>query len=247
MPAPQNAPQQAPQPEPFTLELGGAGRLRGDLLSGAEPTYLFVHGLGSMRKGEKSDSLLAHAKARGRAFLRVDQRGHGESSGRIGQVTIGELIDDLMLLLDHLGPTVIVGSSLGGLVSAFAAAERPLLVRGLCLLAPALGFIGNLERLLDSEGRMRTNEGLCFEVEPRVIDDARQLDERRLPQRLTIPTFVVHGTSDDVVPWQGSERFVAAIPHARKELWLVPGGDHRLNKYVAEIWTRFDRLVEGPA
>jgi pimeloyl-ACP methyl ester carboxylesterase len=235
----------APATRGFELRVAGTGLLRGDLLAGEDPAYVFVHGLGSVRAGEKSNSLLAHAAARGRGFLRIDQRGHGESTGRIGQVTIGELIADLQSLLEHVGPSLVVGSSLGGLVSAFAAAQRPDLVRGLCLLAPAIGLLANLEDLLDAEGCMQTAEGFVFRVEPRVLADARTLDERGLPRRLSVPTLVVHGTDDAVVPHRGSEAFFAEIPHARKDLWIVPGGDHRLNAHAAAVWTRFDELVEG--
>lgn len=236
---------QSPATRPFELDLGAGERIAGDELPGDRPGYLYLHGLGSIRTGEKSDSLLAHARARGRAFLRVDLRGHGESSGRIGSVTIGELIVDVQRLLERTGPVVVVGSSLGGLVGAFASAARPDLVRGLCLIAPALGFLANLERLLDPQGRMWTREGASFRVEPRVLADARQLDEDSLPGRLAVPTFIVHGTADDVVPHRASERFFAAIPAARKDLWIVAGGDHRLSGFAAATWPRLDGVIAG--
>ncbi|MEO6594538.1 MAG: YqiA/YcfP family alpha/beta fold hydrolase, partial [Planctomycetota bacterium] len=129
------------------------------------------------------------------------------------------------------------------LVGAFATAARPDLVRGLALLAPALGLVGNLEQRLDDDGRMFTGDGRGFVVEPRVLADGRQLDERALPAQLTVPTLVVHGTGDEVIPHRQSERFFAAMSNARKELWLVPGGDHRLNTVATEIWLRLDRLL----
>lgn len=232
---------------PFEIDPGRDGRVvvRGDALSGDAPGYLYLHGLGSVRQGEKSNSLLAHARSRGRAFLRIDQRGHGESAGQIGDITIGELVQDVQALLERNGPRLVVGSSLGGLVAAFAAAARPELVHGLCLLAPALGFLADLERRLDDEGRLWTSNGAAFPVTQRVLEDARRLDEHLLPGRLSMPTLVVHGTADEVVPTRGSERFFAAIPHPAKELWLVPGGDHRLNTVAHEIWPRLDRLAAG--
>lgn len=229
---------------PFLLPLPSGSALRGDALPGREPGYVYLHGLGSVRAGEKSASLLRHAAERERAFLRIDQRGHGESPGTLGDVTIGELIADVQRLLDVTGPRVLVGSSLGGLVAAFAAAARPDLVPSLCLLAPAFGFVAGLERHLDAEGRLWTTEGKCFPVSERVLADARTLDEVALPQRLPMPVLVVHGAADDVVPPSASERFVAAIPHARKRLWLVPDGDHRLNTVAAEVWPRLDRLLD---
>lgn len=225
------------------FDLGAGEHIVGDELPGAPPPYVFLHGLGSVRAGEKSASLLAHAAAVGRAFVRFDQRGHGESSSRIGVVMVSELIADAVRVLAHTGPAVVVGSSLGGLVGAYAAAARPDLVRGLALIAPALGLMSNLADRLDAQGRLWTREGNGHRVEPRVLADAQALDERALPGRLQVPTLVVHGTDDDVIPPRASERFFAAIPAANKQLWLVPRGDHRLNLFATEIWRRLDAML----
>ena len=227
---------------PFRLELGGGEFVVGDELPGTGPHYLYLHGLGSVRAGEKSGSLLEHARRHGRAFLRIDLRGHGASSGRIGHVAISELAGDVATLLAHLGSAVVVGSSLGGLVGAFATATAPRHVQALALIAPALGLAADLALRLDAAGRMWTSEGTGFRVEPRVLADAKALDEAGLPARLTTPTLVVHGTDDAVIPAAASERFVRELAARHKALWLVPGGDHRLATAVEGMWPRLDAL-----
>ena len=47
--------------------------------------------------------------------------------------------------------------------------------------------------------------------------DAATLDEAGLPAQLTMPVLLVHGSEDDVVPTQLSERFHRGIPHADKD------------------------------
>lgn len=232
-----------PATAPFEHRLADGGVVRGDELVGDAPGYLYLHGLGSVRTGLKSDSLLRHAAAYGRAFVRVDMRGHGASTGTIGQVKVSDLIADAGALLARLGPRIVVGSSLGGLVAAFAAAAWPERVRGLGLLAPALGFMRDLERLLDAEGRLTTSDGRRFPVLPDVLADAQGLDEGGLGRRITAPTLIVHGSADEVVPATKSERLFATIEHARKELWIVPGGDHRLVDQAPAAWPRLDRLL----
>lgn len=219
--------------------------LVGDLLPGSTPGYLFLHGLGSVRQGEKSTSLLAHAAATGRSCLRFDFRGHGESSGAFGHATASELLADTLFALERHGPCIVVGSSLGGLIGAFAAAARPDLVPALALLAPALGFLSRLESRVDPAGLLWTTEGRSFALTQRVLQDARSFDERALPQRLLVPTFVVHGTADEVVPHAASERFHAGLASAQKRLWIVPGGNHRLNLVAAEVWRRLDAFLAG--
>lgn len=227
----------------FRIDLDDGHHIVGDHIAGTTPGYLFLHGLGSTRLGEKSDSLMAWAAARGRAFTRIDFRGHGDSSGTIGQIMIGELIADVTLLLERFGPVVLVGSSLGGVVGAFATAQRRDLVTGLGLIAPALGFMHRLERSTDDQGRMWTTDGRSFVLHQHVIADAKALDERGLPRQLDVPTLVVHGDADEVVSHTRSRRFFAGLPHASKELWVVPDGDHRLSTVTGSIWERLDRLV----
>ncbi len=228
---------------PFALEVAPGEFLRGDALPGRPPAYVYLHGMGSLRSGEKSTSLAEHAAARGRTFVRVDLRGHGESTGRLGGVAVSELIADVEALLAHVGPAVVIGSSLGGLLAAHAAAHRPDLVRSLTLIAPALGLIPQLGKQLDAAGMLWTSDGRGFTVDQRVLDDAHALDEDSLPSRLTVPTLIVHGTADEVVPVQASERFFAAVASPRKELWLVAAGDHRLNTVAPRIWPRSDTLA----
>jgi pimeloyl-ACP methyl ester carboxylesterase len=180
--------QGPPQPATFRFAPVVGEHIVGDRLPGSGPAYLFLHGLGSVRTGEKSASLFAHAAARGRAAIRYDSRGHGDSSGQIGQLTVSELIADAGKVLDRAGRAILVGSSLGGVVAAFLAAARPADVHGLVLIAPAFGFLPRMASALDAEGRMRTSEGVTFAVHPRVLADAESLDEPALAARLTVPT-----------------------------------------------------------
>lgn len=230
---------------PFRLEVGAGEAIVGDELPGTGPGYLFLHGLGSGRAGQKSETLLAHARAHGRALLRYDLRGHGSSCGKLGRSTISELIDDAIAALALRGPTVVVGASLGGVVAAHVAARRPDLVAGLALVAPAFGLMSGLRQRLDPRGRMWTREGHGFVVEERVLADAEALDEAGLPGRIRVPTLVAHGLADDVIPHRVGERFFDALAAPKKDLWLVPEGDHRLAAQAPALWPRLDALL-GP-
>tara|TARA_R110002072_G_scaffold174303_3_gene329383 strand:+ start:79222 stop:79926 length:705 start_codon:yes stop_codon:yes gene_type:complete len=228
--------------QPFRIELADDHHIVGDSHDGNGPSYVFLHGLGSVRTGEKSESLREHARARGHGFMRFDLRGHGDSSGKLGQIPVSELIADTIKVLEHNGPAILVGSSLGGLVGAHVAAARPDLVPQLALLAPAFGLMPKLSQRVDEDGCLMTGEGVKFYVEPNVLKDAEQLDERSLASRIQVPTLIVHGTADDVIPQIVSEMFFAGMTHEDKQLWIVPDGDHRLNMAAPEIWQRLDAL-----
>jgi pimeloyl-ACP methyl ester carboxylesterase len=117
-------------------------------------------------------------------------------------------------LCDHIDrldqPPLLVGSSLGGLVS-MAAAERHE-VAGLFLLAPALFMEDRLPG-----GVVR---------------------ESYAPKARSIS--VIHGWSDDIIPWQSSLKFAA---HNHASLHLIDA-DHRLDRALTDIAGLFERFLE---
>src|SRR5262245_31314500 len=63
---------------------------------------LFCGGFMSDMTGIKALALERHAVAAGRAFTRFDYRGHGASSGRIEEGTLGAWIEDALAVIDRL-------------------------------------------------------------------------------------------------------------------------------------------------
>lgn len=179
---------------------------------------------------------MEHARRRGRGCARLDLRGHGDSSGVAGDVTLTEMIQDAACAVERFGPGLLVGSSMGAIVAAWLAARRPEGIDGLVLLAPAIGFLSRLA----ADGRLTTTEGREVVLSDRVVRDLAGYDERELPGRLDLPVLIVHGSEDEVVPAALGQGLHDAIPHDRKDLWIVPGGDHRLHRPIGEILRRMD-------
>ncbi|MBM3571386.1 MAG: alpha/beta hydrolase, partial [Alphaproteobacteria bacterium] len=111
-------------------------------LAGARPGVMFLGGFKSDMTGTKALALEEFCRRRGRAYLRFDYRGHGASSGRFEDGTIGAWTDDAMACLDQLteGPQVLVGSSMGGWIMLLTALRRPTRVQGLVGIAAAPDF-----------------------------------------------------------------------------------------------------------
>lgn len=214
-------------------------RIVADRLAGSSPAWLYLHGLTSTRIGDKSDALFDFARTRGEAAWRFDMRGHGASSGTLTDTTLGELVDDTRCVLREAGPSILFGSSLGGLVGAWTAALAPESIVGLVLLAPALQFLERLRARIGATGRLiLPHGGGELEFSQRVLDDFASHDEDVMARAIDVPTLVVHGELDDTVPVEASERFVAALAARRKELWVIGGGDHRLNAPIGAILER---------
>ena len=91
---------------------------------GSGPGVVFLGGFKSDMEGTKAVFLEDWAKANGRAFLRFDYSGHGQSSEAFVDGCIGEWAQDAMAALDMLtdGPQILVGSSMGGWMSLLGGA-----------------------------------------------------------------------------------------------------------------------------
>lgn len=231
-------------PGTFTLEPSPGSRIVVDHLEGSAPCYVYMHGFTSERVGEKSNALLSHALRRDRACVRFDFRGHGQSSGELGTVTVSELIQDGSAVLDYVGSSILVGSSLGGLIAGWVAARHQDLVQGLVLISPAFGYLSRMAaHPQEEEMVLAPSEETRVRLHRRVLEDAALYDEQSLPTRLSMPVLLVHGELDTTVPAEVSRRCFERIPHDRKMLWVVPGGDHRLNHPIQEVYRKMDELL----
>ena len=128
--------------EPHYLDTPQGRRLAYHRTEGAGPTVVFLGGLRSDMAGTKALHLEEWAQAAGRAFLRFDYSGHGQSSGRFEDGCIGDWAEDAAAALGSLtsGPLVLVGSSMGGWQALLAARAVPERVAGLVTVAAAPDF-----------------------------------------------------------------------------------------------------------
>ena len=208
---------------------------------GDGPTLVFLPGLRSDMRGDKATALAAHAGHRGRASLRLDYSGHGESGGRFTDGTIGTWRDDALAVIEALapGPLVLVGSSMGGwigLLLAMALRER---VRGLVGVAAAPDFTRTMEAGLDPAQRaaLARDGTVMLPTTPdptpltrRALDDGQACCVLGRPIPLACPVRLLHGQRDTVVAWQGALAIADGIEGEDCQVLLVKDGDHRLSR-----------------
>jgi pimeloyl-ACP methyl ester carboxylesterase len=224
-------------------------------LPGDGPELVFLCGLRSDMGGTKASRLRALAEARGWAFTRFDYRGHGRSSGRFEEGTIGAWLDDALLVLDRLveGRFLLIGSSMGGWLALLAALARPERLSGLVLLAPAPDFPRRLilpslspeERAaLERDGvvHLPSEYGEPLPVTRRLVEESAAHELLHGPIPLACPVHVLHGRRDADVPLALSLELVALLPRARVTLEPVEDGDHRLSR--EEDLRRLEAAVE---
>ena len=114
-----------------------------DLKPGGPDELLMLHGVGRAGRTFSSFATMLPANFRVRA---IDFRGHGKSARAGGRYRVVDYVQDAVAAVDTIGvPLVLYGHSLGSLVAAAVASERPKLVRAVVLEdPPSAGFWDNL-------------------------------------------------------------------------------------------------------
>lgn len=221
------------------------------------PGVLFLGGFMSDMSGTKATALETWARQRGRDFVRFDYRGHGASSGRFDEGTIGDWAGDAIAVLDVLteGPQILVGSSMGGWIMLLAALARPERVAALVGIAAAPDFTEDLiwgratpdqRRALESVGYLDNPSAYSetpYRITMRLLEEGRShlLLGRRLA--LHCPVRLIHGLQDSDVPWQTSLRLAEALESRDVEVTLVKEGAHRLSE-PGDL-ARLQRIIEA--
>ena len=139
------------------------------------PGLVWLGGFKSDMRSSKAERLEMWAAAEGRAMLRFDYSGHGESDGAFEKGTIGQWMRQSLAMVRALttGPQILVGSSMGGWIALLVARELDRLgeanrLAGLVLIAPAVDFTEALiwARLPDDVRRRIETDGYWLRPSP---------------------------------------------------------------------------------
>lgn len=224
---------------PARLERPDAPALAYRHRPGTGPTLVFLPGYASDMQGTKAEALDQWAARHGRAMLRFDYRGCGESAGAFEDGTIAGWTDDAVAMLDAVatGPVVLVGSSMGGWIGLLAARARPDRVRAFVGIAAApdftdWGFSQDEKMAILRDGRLVRPSGYG---PPLVTTRAfwQSGEAHRLlhgPIPFGGPVRLLHGQRDPDVPWHHSTHLAGLFRSADVRTILVKDGDHRLSR-----------------
>jgi pimeloyl-ACP methyl ester carboxylesterase len=228
------------------------------LSAGKSPGVIFLGGFRSDMGGTKAVALEQWCAQQGRAFLRFDYTGHGQSSGTFEDGCISDWAEDALAVLDHLteGPQVLVGSSMGGWIMLLAASQRPERIVGLLGLAAAPDFTEDLmwHDLNDDQRAELVEHGHvaldnCYDpqepyvITKKLIDDGKNNLLLRDPLNIKVPVRLIQGLQDADVPWATALKLQEALVSTDVEIQFVKNGDHRLSE--AQDLLRLTRTLES--
>jgi pimeloyl-ACP methyl ester carboxylesterase len=225
------------------LDRPDGARLAWRRVDGAGPTIVWLGGFRSDMAGTKAQALADWAVASGRAYVRFDYFGHGESDGDFAEGTITRWREDALAVIDELitGEVVLVGSSMGGWIACLAAAVRPERMKGMVLVAPAPDFTEKLmapeippeglAALRDKGVWLRPSEyGDPYPIARALLEDGARWSILPGPVPIEAPVRILQGGQDPDVPWRHALELAQAINGADVVFTLIKDGDHRLSR-----------------
>ncbi len=221
------------------------------------PTLVFLPGFRSDMQGLKARYLSEQCKKRSQSCLLLDYSGHGQSSGKFEEGSIGQWTQDALSVIDHAtkGPLIVIGSSMGGWIALHIALSRRDRVMGMIGIAAAPDFTRDIKRRMSEQQKSDIKQQGFFAVPSEYGDDLiitkNLLDDGEaqclLDKKpdLAIPVTLIQGKLDSDVPWRRAEEIKAALPQAKVEIIYVEDGDHRLSR--EEDLRLIDETVEKMA
>ena len=240
----------------FTLD-GSKGRLSAmlrlpdDMRPGDKyPIAVLCHGF-SANKCEHGGMFHDFAKALARvgvASVRFDFNGHGESDGKMRDMTVPNEIEDAKRVVEWAasrpwcnGKVSILGHSQGGVVASMTAGELGAeKISRVVLLAPACVLKDDVRNGCTFGSRYDPKNPPEFvtlpggnEIGREFIKTAYDLPIFETARKFKGPVSLIHGTGDPIARTDHVLRFDKEYAHS--ELHLMEGDDHGLSKTFGDV------------
>jgi uncharacterized protein len=207
--------------------------------------YIYLHGFASGPGSTK-------AKYIQKCFAQIGIELHVPdlNQGDFTHLTVSRQITQVVDLFPKDGsPVTLIGASLGGWVSAIIAQDY-FQVEKLILLAPAFDFldhwlpkIGDLQlSSWESTSYLSIYHHALKNLSPLHYDFLLDADKYPLSEiDRVLPTLIIHGTNDDVIPISASRDFVRDRPWGVLLEWE---SDHQLTDSSDKIWQEICRSCQ---
>jgi uncharacterized protein len=216
------------------------------------PRFLYLHGFAS---GPQSSKGVAFSEHFGRLGLAIDRLNLRLPSLERLRLSAG-IAAARAAIGDARDRAVMIGSSLGGLTAALAAAADPR-VCALVLMAPAFRMMERWKVRLGGRALDQWRETGWLEIDDHAsktrgrvdygfIEDASAIEAELDPSGgfpdVRVPTLILHGRGDDVVDIASSRQFAAGKRHVR----LVELDDgHELVASIPRLLDEAQRFLAG--
>ena len=207
--------------------------------------YIYLHGFSSGPGSTKAKYIQAQF-----AQIGIELQVPDLNQDDFTHLTVSRQIAQVVGLFPADGSAVtLIGSSLGGWIAAIIAQDHSQVER-LILLAPAFDFLAHWlpkigEQQLNSwqkTGYLSIYHHAIKDLVPLHYDflaDARKYPLAEIDRNL--PTRIIHGIHDDVIPVGASQSFVTSRPWVELLEW---DSDHQLTDASERIWQEIRQFCQ---
>ena len=225
---------------------------------------VYIPGFRSTSQGNKAQRLFKHCREESIELVRYDPEGLGESPHNPQQLEFLHWVENAESAMSQIrsDKLVLVGSSLGGLISIKLGLKHPDRVSALFLLCPAVSMTSKIQQTWketlgkDSLEELDSGEVLWFKddgmpplsfTKKLLETQAREAVELTSPLNIQCPLVIMHGMQDDIVPHEISVALAKNVRTPKVDLVLRKDGDHLLSREEdIQLMTEcLDRLI-GP-
>lgn len=208
--------------------------------------YIYLHGFASSPQSKKAQYLRDRF---GEININLDII--DLNAGNFSELTLTRQIEQTKSAFPRDdSPVTIIGSSFGGLTAAWLAEKYPRVQR-LILLAPAFGFPNSwLTKLGEDKIEQWQKSGYLsvyhygekreIPLNYQFLTDIQQYDESKLTR--VVPTLILHGKKDDVIPIEASRNYVRQHPGVKL---IELESDHTLTDVMREIWQAIQKEISS--
>ena len=260
--------------EPQFLDIGASGaRPARRIAFMSEPAHraddiglFWLSGYKSDMASTKATEVAAYAAEHGLGCTRFDYSGHGRSSGRFEDGTIGGWLEEAEAIFRLTrGPQVIIGSSMGGHIALLLvrrlmreAPQEAARIKALLLIAPAWDMTEELmwKKFPEEARRAVMETGVCmlpseygepYAITRELIEDGREHLFAARPFDPGRPVVILQGRLDPAVPFAHAEKLLKFLEGGHAKLIEVADGEHRLSRPqdLALLFATIGELVES--
>lgn len=203
-----------------------------------KPIIVLAHGFSTSKDSDTYTSLAERLEKHNISTLRFDFYGHGESEGKFEDITISEAVDDVLQAIKYLKSIDykkigLMGSSFGGIASMIAASKS----KDLYVLALKSPVSNYLDKEIETRSKAELSEwkekgwrtyvsgdGRKHRLNYSFYEDFKNNDAYKVAPSMKIPTLIVHGDKDKIVPYKQSIKTSKLIPNCK--LHTIKGCNH---------------------
>lgn len=202
-----------------------------------KPIIALCHGFSTSKDGNTYTRLEKILNDNEISIFRFDLFGHGESDGKLEEITISEAVDDVLNAIRFLKESGykkigLLGSSFGGMASILAVLKRDDIYI-MALKSPVSDY-QSLLMLRDKEEidsweqkgfiHFTSIYGEKIKLNYSFFEDAIKANVYESADEIKLPTLIVHGDKDKIVPIEQSKKTASLIENCMLE--IIKGADH---------------------